>query len=83
MWPRPGPRPYQYRPTYAGAGVSYVPTDGAAPAPVSAMGIPDDAFEPVAPQPGAAPSSAPWQLGGMSMSGRWVRRGRKIIILGV
>jgi len=36
------------------------------------MGIPDDAFEPVT-----------MGYDGMPLSGRWVRRGRKIVVLGV
>jgi hypothetical protein len=39
---------------------------GAAP-----LGIPDDAFEPVEPS-----------MDGAAVSGRWVRRGSKIIVLG-
>ena len=68
------PRPYYQRPRYA-SGVVGAP-DGMAPAaPVAPIGIPDDAFEPAAPLPEPMP--------GAPLSGRWVRRGRKIIVLGV
>jgi len=64
------PRPFPPRPGYAP-----VPAGGGAPdvAPAMApMGIPEDAFEPTEPS-----------MDGVPVSGRWVRRGRKIVVLGV
>jgi uncharacterized protein (DUF697 family) len=65
------PRPFPPRPGFvpgpAVAGVAVAGAPDAAP-----MGIPDDAFEPVEPA-----------MDGVALSGRWVRRGRKIIVLGV
>lgn len=64
------PRPVPGRPMYTpGAVVAGAPDVVPTAAPI---GIPDDAFAPVEPA-----------LDGMPLSGRWVRRGRKIIVLGV
>ena len=62
------PRPFPPRP---GGGIAGAGAPDGAPA-SAPMGIPDDAFEPVEPT-----------MNGASLSGRWVRRGRKIIVLGV
>src|SRR5262245_12369707 len=72
--PRPRPGPLPSRPSFAPAAGVVAPVitpDVAAPA-ATPMGIPDDAFEPVT-----------TGYDGMPLSGRWVRRGRKIIVLGV
>jgi uncharacterized protein (DUF697 family) len=66
------PRPFPPRPGYVGGpavGVAIAGSPDVAPAP---MGIPADAFEPVEPT-----------MDGVALSGRWVRRGRKIVVLGV
>jgi hypothetical protein len=63
----PSMRPVPGRPMYAPAVGAPDTVPTAAP-----LGIPDDAFAPVEPA-----------TDGMPLSGRWVRRGRKIIVLGV
>jgi hypothetical protein len=66
------PRPVPGRPMYTPGVVVTGAPDMAAPTTAAPVGIPDDAFAPVEPA-----------LDGVPLSGRWVRRGRKIIVLGV
>jgi uncharacterized protein (DUF697 family) len=80
--PRPGaptppgaPRPMPPRPGFPPR-PGYYPVPGGVAFPDIEptgvpSGIPDDAFEPVEPS-----------MDGMALSGRWVRRGRKIVVIG-